>query len=655
MIDWELLYKKFGQKKSAEKFEDLALEYVRNTYSEYKWKATSRTRDGNRDFHNLENDLLKIWGEAKYKKNSISLTRKDLDPTILSGLIDGTVELIIFVSNGKIPDSLITRMILGANMKGIKLSFIMGQQLSDWLLLNPNIYKTYFEEDIPEGEIQNNQLLEIKRISFYEPISLDFSPNFGKVNMNVDDIFIMSCLIMNTKNAIGKIELEGEAPIDFVNSDAYYDHNEFEMKPGLNVFSFLVKANCEYNSTLRINLQYNECKYFYVTNKIVIKENHQLNIYYFEQLNILKKIKRIIDSFSSNLGNYLFFIQGNSGMGKSYILNQLSLDYCLNNDLTLVTFENDQNSNENYLLLCRVIIFLLFGNIFWDFNESNIKKFCIMVNSTNNYMNVRTLNSILDGCFDANIAKTSILSFIDGNKEHFPRLITFKPLKHHKILLLDDLQYLSVEQGRVLKIIIDQQINSRNNNIIIFAGRKNEFNDLSLEKKLLESVSNYYELKQLSPADKEGTILQNFTLKEKQVSTAIVEELPSNVLILNELLSNLKYSFDSSQEVSNVTLTDYYIKIYNDEMIFQEKFASLAEQYYLLDIIYLFKKGIRERYLFEYPLYNNNSLKKDLEILYRKNCIKNTAGLVLPYHDYVVENYRKIRKGKNTVPLLLIF
>ena len=93
MINWKLLYDKFGRLNAAKKFEDLALDYVCDVYNEYTWKPTQRTRDGNRDFHNLEEDLLKIWGEAKYKKDSISLTRKDLDPTILSGLIDGHVEL----------------------------------------------------------------------------------------------------------------------------------------------------------------------------------------------------------------------------------------------------------------------------------------------------------------------------------------------------------------------------------------------------------------------------------------------------------------------------------------------------------------------------------------------------------------------------------
>ena len=84
----------------------------------------------------------------------------------------------------------------------------------------------------------------------------------------------------------------------------------------------------------------------------------------------------MLDYFDNTIGNYAFFIHGNSGMGKSYILKSLSLDYCLNNDLTLVTFESEEKSNVNYLLICRIIIFLQYGNIFWDYKPEKIKDFC---------------------------------------------------------------------------------------------------------------------------------------------------------------------------------------------------------------------------------------------------------------------------------------
>ena len=54
-MNWNILYDKFGQSLSAAKFEDLSLEYVKDIYKQYEWFPTKRTRDGNKDFHLLEN------------------------------------------------------------------------------------------------------------------------------------------------------------------------------------------------------------------------------------------------------------------------------------------------------------------------------------------------------------------------------------------------------------------------------------------------------------------------------------------------------------------------------------------------------------------------------------------------------------------------
>lgn len=645
MINWELLYNKFGQKKSAEKFEDMALDYVSDIYSEYTWEATRRTRDGNRDFHNIEYNLLNIWGEAKYKKESSSLTRKDLDPTILSGLIDGTVALIIFVTNGKIPDSLITRMTLGANMKGIKISFVTGNQLSDWLILNSPKYKLYFEEELQENEFISDQLVEFKKISFYEPISLDFKPNFDKISMNVDDTFILNCIIFNSKAGTFKLELEDDAPLSFIESEKYENPKDFKLKPGMSVISFLVKAKRQYCNVLRIALTYKDNVYHCVSPRLVIKKNYQLKIYYFQQLDALRKIKLVLNNFDTSIGNYAFFIHGYSGMGKSYILKSLSLDYCLNHDLTLVTFEAGQNNNANYLLLCRIIIFLQYGNIFWNCSKANIRKFCITFNALNGGIDIHLLNEILAGCFDANIAKT-VVEHLNDLSDAIPLLISSRKQKDFRILLLDDVQSLNKTQGLLLKTLVEQQLNSTNNTILVLAGRKNAFNCKFLENELLETISNHYELDKLDNKDIEGTILQNFNIKEK-IFTSIMNELPSNLLLLNELLENLKYSFQCNDEMNISQFINYYIGLYRNELVFQEKFVKLKEKYYILDILYFFKKGISANILYAYPAFDKNVLKEDINLLINFNCLKQIGrSMLLPFHDYMVENYRKLRKGK---------
>lgn len=644
MIDWEILYKKFGRNKSAEKFEDMALEYARKYYSEYTWKPTGRTRDGNRDFHNLENELLNIWGEAKYKKKCTRLTKRDLDPTILSGLINGKVELIIFVTNGYIPDSLIDRMYLGAKMKGIKLSFVLEAQLSNWLTLNSERYYHYFDEKLDSSVISNEQLIEIRKVSFFEPISLDFHPNYRKINMNVGDTFILNCSIFATQASEGQLCLEIDSPFSIMRNEYYDNPNKFEIKPGLNIISFMIKAKSVYNNTVNIELKTENKSYFYVTEKILIKRNNHLNIVYYKQLDIMWKIKGLIDDFDYTIGNYFISIYGNSGMGKSYILNNISHNYCLDNDITLVTFEKNTDSNINYLLLCRIIIFIQYGNLFWDYSLSNLKKFCITYNAQNNF-DTKILDDILNGCFDANVARTTITSLT--NKRKPPIFINSKKHKHFRILLLDDIQFLAGSQSKFLKILIKQQLHSENNNIFIFSSRKNEFRDTSLEKLLSDNISNKFELNNLSDKDIKGTLIETFELKEKDISKTIIRELPTNLLILNEILSNCRRLFETKAEISSTELLDYYIKLFDNELIFQEKFKDLKEQYYLLDIIYFFRKGISSRILYQYAPFKHFDLNDDLRKLEENNCIKIIGkNIIFPFHDYLIENYKKLRGGK---------
>ena len=89
----------------------------------------------------------------------------------------------------------------------------------------------------------------------------------------------------------------------------YENPNNFEIQPGLNAISFLVRAIFKYNNVLRIALYVNGNKYYHVSNRIVINKNKQLDIYYFEQLDILNKIilyhdvgvKRSFDPFDTGL------------------------------------------------------------------------------------------------------------------------------------------------------------------------------------------------------------------------------------------------------------------------------------------------------------------------------------------------------------------
>lgn len=647
MVNWKKLYDKFGKSLSSKKFEDMALDYVQEAYCQYKWIATKRTHDGNRDFHNLETELSNIWGEAKYKKDSINLTRKDLDPTILSGLIDGTVKLIIFVTNGKIPDSLIERMYLSAKIKDIKISFILAHQLSDWLILNPSKYYYYFEEELDSSSISitKKQFVEIKKVSFFEVASLDMKPNHKKIDINVGDTFILNCTIAANINSPGTFFFEKDFPFSIIEHPDYDAPDNCIIRAGINIYTFMIYAKEEYNNILRLGLKTENKEYYYLTEKLTIKRNPELQIVFFEQLSIINKIEQLIKNYDFKIGNYIFYIYGYSGMGKSYLLNQIISNHAVNNDITLVGFEKSKQSNYNYLLLCKILIYLFYGNIFWDYNLLNIKRVCFAYN-INSYFDEKLLNDILEGCFDANIAKATISNILNIVKNKKMSFVPSTKNKHFRILILDDVQYLDGMQSDFFKLLFYQQIHSENNNIIILSGTKNKFYDKTLEKILLDEISNCFFLDSLSEDDIMASLLKHFNkFGNTSIPHALVKAFPTNVLMFCELLYGYMHFTASQKKISDIELLNQYTQLFDQKLVFQNKFNNLKDQFYILDIVYLFPKGIPKKYLIRY-FKNIHDIQKDLYVLEEKNCIKIKNNIILPYHDYMLSNYEKFRKGK---------
>lgn len=192
MINWTLLRKKFGLNKASEKFEELALYYVQDVYPNYNWEPTPPKGDGNRDIQikSSDNNEYDVWAEAKYRNSQEkdinskrSLERKDIDSTILSGLIYGRVRLIIFISNARLPNTVMNRAILGARIRGIEVTAALAEQLENWLIEHPNIYKIIFDEELMVSkERTDSPVISFKSAMFYDPVSTDFLPLNKKKN-----------------------------------------------------------------------------------------------------------------------------------------------------------------------------------------------------------------------------------------------------------------------------------------------------------------------------------------------------------------------------------------------------------------------------------------------------------------------------------------
>lgn len=143
MIAWEKINNKI--------FENLAFDYMSSNYPNIKWERTQLTNDGNKDGESIISSLpfnttIKYWYEAKYSIYiDRSIPKSHLDSTLVSSLLDGHVVVIAFITNAYISDDYKRRADIFARKRdNLKIYYINGEEIENWLSENPTIENKYF-------------------------------------------------------------------------------------------------------------------------------------------------------------------------------------------------------------------------------------------------------------------------------------------------------------------------------------------------------------------------------------------------------------------------------------------------------------------------------------------------------------------------------
>ena len=155
MVDWKFI--------NSSIFEKLAYEYISNKYPELKWESTKLTRDGNRDgesyFVAPIDTTIKYWYEAKYSVSTDkSIPKSHLDSTLVSCMLDGKVVLIAFITNAYISDDYMRRAdIFSKQRDNLRIIYVNGEEIENWLYENPSIELKYFFSNSAEYKNLSNQ------------------------------------------------------------------------------------------------------------------------------------------------------------------------------------------------------------------------------------------------------------------------------------------------------------------------------------------------------------------------------------------------------------------------------------------------------------------------------------------------------------------
>jgi hypothetical protein len=144
----------FWEKISHSKFERLVLDYAQSIEPNLEWIPTPPSGDGNKDIYLQESKKIfniditsQYWVEAKYNEKCGSISKGQLDPTLVSGYLAGNVQVILFITNGRFPESYIGRAEKFCKGLNCNVRFIDGVELEHWLGHNLSIYKKYFNGD----------------------------------------------------------------------------------------------------------------------------------------------------------------------------------------------------------------------------------------------------------------------------------------------------------------------------------------------------------------------------------------------------------------------------------------------------------------------------------------------------------------------------
>ena len=462
-INWEDL------KDGHRSFEDLANEYVKAKWTDIDWHPTKKTRDGNRDgealiyvFQGNKKEETHWWMEAKYSLKRTRLSRYRMDPTIVSALIDGKVKRVIFVSNTEISakDMNDIRIALINGIRCNEVTFCSRLELEYWISLNPNVYRTYFKQTIPFEKISVPELFVVEGLTFYDILGehVFFKEPLKRI------------LIGHKYTAFCKIFCRDETIIDIrkprtIRGLTIRGNKSLELKPGENSVSIniYIKSNFHSeNGLIYLVIQGHNIKIdstLSVSNSIAGMEELILKT----QQQIIKDIFSDFKRAQKTNESFYCCITGETGVGKTYIINQLTEKFSFEHRDVFFYLLSD-NRKYNYRILIYLTFFFLFPYLpYHSIDVEYLEKLSRIVSYVDPVLiqMVRNMENIDDANIkDVDIFSKAMQAPITGN-----HILPDSMSINNRIIILEDVHKLD-ELG--LEYLLELMYEIRQRNLPVF-------------------------------------------------------------------------------------------------------------------------------------------------------------------------------------------
>lgn len=614
-------------------FEDLAYEYMSSNYPNLKWEKTKLTNDGNKDgeciISNLPMDTtIKYWYEAKYTINtSHSIPKSHLDSTLVSSILDGHVVVIAFITNAYISDDYKRRAdIFARHRDNLRIYYINGEEIENWLADNPKIENKYFHTSYAQKYSAEEKIETACFLNKY---------NYA------DTGFVKLTTIELRKEYLLYIRFNSNQKqmIDIISDDSYVFLQEYSNDCKIVSNYYVEKGNNSLFLPIKVQNDRNEYT-------ISIKSNNGINKFTIDniktldlfspQLFISSQIKMLndINLFvkTNNPDNLFFLITGEAGSGKTYLLNLLCDN--MNAYSSSIMFKFSGNIENDNLLCYKIFIYCQFGNI-WDLQIDDYTAF-----------NLSSL--VKDVLKEINIGISSGITcekIIKYCKEKSSIII--EELFLQQQIYIDDIHKALPETLDLFQIIIDWISNQRLYKRLFLFSRPTLSTNETFNDYIKKTVHYDKEIQNPTIKDIEYSVTRNIGEIPLLIPQLLNSKANINALLLYDLLCSLKEKYEHINSEDIIARSVFITEIVEELKVVQHNQVAYRlfddySSYVIFELIYRLESGVDICALVDFF---GERIFDEISILCKKNIIKEISGKLYPFHDLLLDEFRFKRKS----------
>lgn len=605
-------------------FEKLSHKYLEQKYPDFQWDITPLSRDGNKDIlckYKVLNQDQEYWAEAKFTKSQTphTLSKGQLDPTLISALLSPKHVSLCFISNNQITETYHYRLKDFKIKTNIGIELVLKDEFEDWLSRNPELLKEYkisllsVTEPPEHGNLQICSAIVTNRLN---------SNQYKTENYLIEGVIYYLYVMISSNYTREHMGLNVNSDFKLLNRSELLDNSEdFCVEKGKQVYKFELLP-CQLGKiALRLQLIDNQTTVAdYLIINLTITLNSNVALSYIQQEKSLSEISCCIRE--SNEHNFLIPIIGNGATGKTKLLRDLYDDLIETQNSMLVSFSGFNYLDANTLI--KILLFFNIGNVL-DYEKKDILSQIEMLHDENQKIYYKKL---VEGLFGK--PESCVEELAKKLSSYDVCLLYPTHSSVQQILLLDDVHKGNNILFQILKEFLKQFVQHKSNQSIVFACRE-DYEGFMFEN----DWSKPFYLNGLTKEDKLATISQYFSFDEDIRFDRATDDL---IVFINILQSKLQTDVCQNRDNDSISKRVELIRAFEKPKIattfqYKEKLNQLKTYHHILEVIYLVNFGI------DYTTLIQMFSHDDINCLLDKRVIKRLGEKIFPYHDYYVQTY----------------